>query len=262
MGRFDKLLLAGALAASATPALAASAQASLTNFNVQLIDLNYLDLVTPSITTWDAVTTTRSYSTDTGWNMGNGLGLFNSAASSSSVSTNSNASATVTGGSAPLHIGAGLAANGHAGAPASGGSESFDSRARVDWQFILSPYTMVIFMAQGAIAATPTTGSATEHDSTAAQLGMYVSDNDNGYTGYLSRVHRGSGYGGASFSDLLYVSFANLTGSAINGYFSAETSVFGYSSVTPVPEPETYAMLLAGLGLVAGVARRRRKIAA
>lgn len=32
-----------------------------------------------------------------------------------------------------------------------------------------------------------------------------------------------------------------------------------YASVTAVPEPETYAMLLAGLGLVAAVARRRRQ---
>jgi len=31
------------------------------------------------------------------------------------------------------------------------------------------------------------------------------------------------------------------------------------SPVSPVPEPETYAMLLAGLGLMAGVARRRKK---
>jgi hypothetical protein len=29
-------------------------------------------------------------------------------------------------------------------------------------------------------------------------------------------------------------------------------------SVTPVPEPETYAMLLAGLGLMGGIARRRK----
>jgi hypothetical protein len=28
--------------------------------------------------------------------------------------------------------------------------------------------------------------------------------------------------------------------------------------VTPVPEPESYAMLLAGLGLMATIARRRR----
>ncbi len=32
-------------------------------------------------------------------------------------------------------------------------------------------------------------------------------------------------------------------------------------AVAPVPEPETYAMLLAGLGLVAGIARRRNKAA-
>jgi hypothetical protein len=31
------------------------------------------------------------------------------------------------------------------------------------------------------------------------------------------------------------------------------------SPVSPVPEPETYAMLLAGLGLMAGIARRRKK---
>jgi len=34
------------------------------------------------------------------------------------------------------------------------------------------------------------------------------------------------------------------------------------SAVTPVPEPETYAMLLAGLGVIGGMARRRRNKAA
>jgi hypothetical protein len=33
----------------------------------------------------------------------------------------------------------------------------------------------------------------------------------------------------------------------------------GSYEVTAVPEPETYAMLLAGLGLVGAMARRRRK---
>lgn len=31
-------------------------------------------------------------------------------------------------------------------------------------------------------------------------------------------------------------------------------------SVTPVPEPDTYAMLLSGLGLMGFVARRRTKV--
>ena len=32
-----------------------------------------------------------------------------------------------------------------------------------------------------------------------------------------------------------------------------------YSSVSPVPEPETYAMLLVGLGVMGAIAVRRRK---
>lgn len=31
-------------------------------------------------------------------------------------------------------------------------------------------------------------------------------------------------------------------------------------TVAPVPEPESYAMLLAGLGLISGVVRRRQKV--
>jgi len=36
-------------------------------------------------------------------------------------------------------------------------------------------------------------------------------------------------------------------------------NAFEVSSVSPVPEPETYAMLLAGLGLMGGMARRRKQ---
>jgi hypothetical protein len=33
----------------------------------------------------------------------------------------------------------------------------------------------------------------------------------------------------------------------------------GDVAVTPVPEPETYAMMLVGLGLIGGIARRRKQ---
>jgi len=36
-------------------------------------------------------------------------------------------------------------------------------------------------------------------------------------------------------------------------------SKVGITSVTPVPEPETYAMMLAGLGLIGAIARRRKQ---
>jgi hypothetical protein len=187
--------------------------------------------------------------------MGNGLGLFNSAASSSSVSAHSSATSAVTGGSGPLSLGAGIVAAGHANAPASGGYQSFQSGVQTNWNFVLSPYTMVLFIAQGAINATPYSLSGGDGDSTGASLGMQVIDNN----GYISTVSRLSSAGGANFSERLYVSFANLSGSTVQGQFGAGTSAGGWSNVTPVPEPETWAMMLAGLGLVAGMARRKRK---
>ena len=62
-------------------------------------------------------------------------------------------------------------------------------------------------------------------------------------------------------AESLVVIFTNNTNADKIGYFSAEVSVYGYSSVAVVPEPEGYAMLLAGLGLVAAVARRRTRAA-
>jgi len=41
-------------------------------------------------------------------------------------------------------------------------------------------------------------------------------------------------------------------------YTSPTAQDYVVASVTPVPEPETYAMLLAGLGLIGGIARRRK----
>ena len=54
---------------------------------------------------------------------------------------------------------------------------------------------------------------------------------------------------------------ANLTGLFIRGdYFSGiEHVALDNVSITPVPEPETYAMMLAGLGLLGVVARRRKQ---
>ncbi len=49
----------------------------------------------------------------------------------------------------------------------------------------------------------------------------------------------------------------------VNGTkISTKASFAGSLNVTPVPEPETYAMLLAGLGVMGAIARRRSKTAA
>ena len=60
-----------------------------------------------------------------------------------------------------------------------------------------------------------------------------------------------------------YVQFTGLNGAKItslsfNNVPSQDAFESANYSITPVPEPETYALLLAGLGAVAFVARRRR----
>jgi len=47
---------------------------------------------------------------------------------------------------------------------------------------------------------------------------------------------------------------------AIGGKAGSAASYSLAASTTPVPEPETYAMLLAGLGIIGFVARRRRSV--
>lgn len=64
--------------------------------------------------------------------------------------------------------------------------------------------------------------------------------------------------GGYTFNQAatLSVSMTNSTASAMTGYFEAGV---GVSAVSAVPEPGTYAMLLAGLACVGLVAHRRRR---
>ncbi|MEW6705948.1 MAG: FxDxF family PEP-CTERM protein [Pseudomonadota bacterium] len=74
-------------------------------------------------------------------------------------------------------------------------------------------------------------------------LGSYNFDGTTGSTWHTMT--------GLTAGDYYYQITGNATGS--HGAFYSITS-----TVTPVPEPETYAMLLAGLGVVASLYRRRK----
>jgi hypothetical protein len=71
-----------------------------------------------------------------------------------------------------------------------------------------------------------------------------------------------SGITGGSVSDFTFTTIASHSYELRVGGTKdkAGASYAGNISVSPVPEPETYAMLLAGLGLV-GFSARRRKVA-
>ncbi len=55
------------------------------------------------------------------------------------------------------------------------------------------------------------------------------------------------------------ITLSNFQGGWSNYFNASEISISGVAAVSPVPEPETYAMLLAGLGLMGGMARRRKQ---
>jgi hypothetical protein len=93
-----------------------------------------------------------------------------------------------------------------------------------------------------------------------------------GVATYTSNYYDGTGYAGPNTSfnivdnDNGTVYFTGGLANGSSAYFSLEypASAFaqgggGSVGVSPVPEPETYAMLLAGLGLIGFAARRRRK---
>lgn len=83
-----------------------------------------------------------------------------------------------------------------------------------------------------------------------------------GHTLSSGDVSIDSGLSTTTFSHLMISSFTNLTSMTmkIAGYSSPAYVAIDNLVVTAVPEPESYAMLLAGLGLMGAIARRRRKI--
>jgi hypothetical protein len=78
---------------------------------------------------------------------------------------------------------------------------------------------------------------------TTASLGFSVTNGDQSFSQYVQ-------FAGTGANKILSLTFNNS--SAIDAFETANYSV------TPVPEPQTYALLLAGLGAVGFITRRRK----
>ncbi len=143
--------------------------------------------------------------------------------------------------------------------------------------FTLSAKTFAVFSANGSASATTTVGfdplSYNEYATASANLSVSGS---NGYNGsqnsndgvgavasysqnydYINNVYTYSGQSSTQTAPV-EVSFSNTTNGALTGNFYSSASVYGYSYVAAVPEPETYAMLLAGLGMIGSIVKRRK----
>ena len=286
-----------ALAATVSHA-ASSSSAQIGPVGYTLIDLNPNDGIAPTIT-WATPypgygdyayataydTAANNYPSQTNWGTNNF-----STVSANAATALSGASTKLNGGldvNAPA--GATLSSSGYAnGTTVAGQYSYYNAYGYMPYYgyggaFTLGAGTAVLFTTQASASATTTVGYdgvGSEYGSSYARLDVWGSQpsGDGGSQNSSASFNAYAGdtatwtwndvtqqydyvYSGQqqSFSGVLSGAYVNATATDKLGYFMATTQVSGYSSIAAVPEPETYAMLLAGLGLVGTMARRRRR---
>ncbi|MBX3634637.1 MAG: PEP-CTERM sorting domain-containing protein [Rubrivivax sp.] len=153
--------------------------------------------------------------------------------------------------------------------------------------FVLSPNTIAVFSAQASVTATANEGGVystlnwddtvyTNYNGNAANASAYFyvngpapgggnggqSANDSRYA-YANSYWDGMAWVNAASADAgpLGVTFSNLTGADMQGmfYIAVNSWTTAYGNTVPVPEPGTWALLLAGLGVVGRIATRGRR---
>lgn len=284
--------------AFATPAAAAvSSSAAITDFSVTLFDLNPGDGISPTLTWTDpygyyAGSYTTAYTYDS-----NGYGLTGYASNWAALGSGNGSSATLPQATATATVASSaqtltpsgiLSASGNAYATPTSGTTTYVANAYEPYynytSFMLSANTLAVFSATAVTHATTTVGydwTAGQSESASASASLNVNGQGASGNGSQSSYDTTSSsasyvYDGYTFDPvsgsyqynylpMSTTSTATLAGSFVNtsmgdltGHMYLAVQASGSTNVVAVPEPESFAMLLAGLGIIGAIARRRQ----
>lgn len=270
-----KMLLIPALlglAFQSTSVLAANTPSAEANFNwsamtFTLIDLNLSDGIAPSVS-WSGQSGNASASANSSDNFHSKSISESYQASSASSVVGSNAVATYAAGTSVYNNqNVAITANADASAIPVGGSFAngySNASGSVYSAFSLSGAGVMVINVPYSIMVTGDKYNYNDYGSAAMNIYASFYASDGSYSGSQSANRSFSSYwtGDTSYAGVFTLSVANsssllTTFGSLNSSMSADARYYGDSYVPGVPEPETYAMMLAGLGLIGVIARRR-----
>lgn len=232
--------MAGGMAKAST----AQASASISNYHVELIDLNPADAIAPSITYSNTNRTALVRYLDDSANLVQQISTFGEVDLSP-------ASGSVHAGMSPTAVSAAVQYD----VPTLRYMSLF-GEARYDTDFTLSPYTAVRFIGNGTVAASfPTTGQYNTANITMtggfqAFDGALLYENQ-----YFTHVY--TMYG----TERTYAmqGYLSTDDQSRTGRFTLSANSSAWLNPAPVPEPSSYLMLLSGVLVLGPLLARARK---
>jgi hypothetical protein len=219
---------------------AASSSVQIEHVRVQLVDLDTSDGITPTFTVTGKMTTVRVFEqyTQVG-TMSAPVGPF------SAGNANVSSTAGSFGGDLFSDEGWSAAASSASHIVGRGG----DATVHLEVDFTLTPNTLLLVTTD----APALQAESQQYEFAFADAELTL----NGAGKYFSRAYAAETYYPDS-TFALQASFANLASAAVYGAFDLKIRSHTFTVGAPVPEPQTAALLMAGL-VITGVALRRRR---